>query len=116
MELPLTTINTYPVELFKTDKIKTLVDNKRCFIILGEPSSSNLIDVDKIVGVVNELKEDKEDLIVDFNVLKTPMGTLFQTLFDNNAKIALRPCGVGQVDLNNNVTEYTLNYFWIDAT
>lgn len=114
MELPLTTINTYPVELFKTDKIKTLIENHSCFVTMGQPKT-NLIDLDKIIGIVKELKEDEEDLIVDFNVMDTEMGTLFQTMFNHNVKLALRPCGVGVVDLNNIVTDYTLNCFWIDA-
>lgn len=54
--------------------------------------------------------------LVDITIMKTAMGTIAQTLLDNDVPLRLSPRGLGEVDKDNKITKYKLITFDILST
>ena len=105
-DLPVTFVSgrAYPLSAFLEGK-------SEYFTVLGEDGLDMKIPLDRVSGKVDKLYISEDGTLMgSVKLLDSPMGTLCQEMKGLDGW-TLKPVGVGTVDSNNVVTEYTLLYF-----
>lgn len=94
---------------------KEYIDNNKAFGILGILNSSE-IPLNLISHKITRLWEENNKGYAEIEILNTPKGKHLQELVNTiGSRLRLIPCGIGNIDENSNVTDFTLSAIVIDS-
>lgn len=105
----------YSPECFDTPEIRMKINEGKCFVTFPAADSFSAdepISLNEICGVVRSLSIDGEALKIDFTIIDDlPGAEIANRCLEAQAEVL--PRGIGQVDSNGVVTDYSLVSFEI---
>lgn len=112
--LSLDTINAnnrvYPKPVMEAaiKNAKSKIESQRFFLVDKQPDSTH-VSLNNVVGVVEKLEIENNDLIADIKFLNTPNATALETMI-NNGLLHVRTAGIGSVKNVDNVYHINEDY------
>lgn len=92
--------------------VREQLENKALFIIVEKPEEYSMdVPLEDIACAVTSLESTEVGLYVDAEILNTPKGRFLSSLKDNGYKIRIHIRGVGDIDAEGNVYEYSFGCF-----
>ncbi len=82
------------------------------FGVIGNDTSdiTRGINLDRVALSVLNVKMDENDVIATMRVLDTPKGKILQDLLRGDVGVRYVTAGMGQIDENRNVTDFSLSH------